>query len=278
MSSGTSHKKDGFLTKLFTLGNKFSIKDFIDRLKKYAVEGIGIFIVISFSFYVENKGSEYEMTKSYLEMLFAFKKDIVETKEYSIDFRDNLKEEIETFENQLARWNVQNDSIFISSFQDEDGKYFYPPLAYFNNYNPFIPSKRGYSIFKLGGVDFELLNNSISEEINEFYEKTLFYLIENSTAYEKKYIQDFEERIINNWSNEIDVSNLMENDFWIKNRRYIQNDKSMLALIKFRLNLWSEELDQMDGILDGIQVTLNNLNEIIQEMEDDYYFIYWKIN
>ena len=103
-------------------------------------------------------------------------------------------------------------------------------------------------------------------------------MIENSTAYEKKYIQDFEERIINNWSNEIDVSNLMENDFWIKNRRYIQNDKSMLALIKFRLNLWSEELDQMDGILDGIQVTLNNLNEIIQEMEDNYYFIYWKIN
>ena len=52
----------------------------------------------------------------------------------------------------------------------------------------------------------------------------------------------------------------------------------MVALIKFRLNLWSEELDQMDGILDGIQVTLNNLNEIILEMEDDYYFIYWKIN
>jgi hypothetical protein len=52
----------------------------------------------------------------------------------------------------------------------------------------------------------------------------------------------------------------------------------MLALIKFRLNLWSEELDQMDEILDGIQVTLDNLNDIIQEMEDDYYFIYWRIN
>ena len=38
-----------------------------------------------------------------------------------------------------------------------------------------------------------------AKEINEFYEKTLFYLIENSTDYEKKYIQDFEERIINNW-------------------------------------------------------------------------------
>ena len=122
------------------------------------------------------------------------------------------------------------------------------------------------------------MNNSISEEINEFYEKTLLYLIENSTDYEKKYIQDYEERIINNWSNDIDVSNLMENDFWIKNRRYIQNDKSMLALIKFRLNLWSEELDQMDEILDGIQITLDNLNNIIKEMEDDYYFIYWKIN
>ena len=55
------------------------MRDFYDRLKKYAVEGIGIFMVISFSFYVENKGGEYEMTKSYLEMLHAFKKDILET-------------------------------------------------------------------------------------------------------------------------------------------------------------------------------------------------------
>ena len=78
--------------KIFTVGNRFSVRDFYDRLKKYAVEGIGIFMVISFSFYVENKCGEYEITKSYLEMLHAFKKDILETKNYADNFMSNLKE------------------------------------------------------------------------------------------------------------------------------------------------------------------------------------------
>ena len=76
MSYRNTKKFKSFFLKIFTVGNRFSVRDFYDRLKKYAVEGIGIFMVISFSFYVENKGVEYEMTKSYLEMLHAFKKDI----------------------------------------------------------------------------------------------------------------------------------------------------------------------------------------------------------
>ena len=277
MSYRNTKKFKSFILKIFTVGNRFSVRDFYDRLKKYAVEGIGIFMVISFSFYVENKGGEYEMTKSYLEMLHAFKKDILETKNYADNFMSNLKEEGEIYRLQLDKWNVDNDSVFITSFEDEDGKYFYPPIAYFNNYNPFIPSKRGQKIFEMGGVDFELLNNSVSESINEFYDKTLYYLEENSTSYEKKYIQDFEDRIVKVWSSDIGNIELTKNRFWIDNRRYIQKDKVLYNLIKFRLGLWDEELYQLEGIVDDLNSTLEKVETVIQEMEDEVYFVYWKL-
>jgi len=277
VSYRNTKKFKSFLLKIVTVGNRFSVRDFYDRLKKYAVEGIGIFIVISFSFYVENKGNEYEMTKSYLEMLHAFKKDILETKNYADNFMSNLKEEGEIYRVQLDKWNVNNDSVFISSFEDKDGKYFYPPLAYFNNYNPFIPSKRGQKIFEMGGVDFELLNNSVSESINEFYDKTLYYLEENSTSYEKKYIQDFEDRIVKVWSSELGKIELTNNQFWIDNRRYIQKDNVLYNLIKFRLGLWDEELYQLEGIVNDLNSTLENVETVIQEMENEVYFIYWKL-
>ena len=277
MSSRNTKKFKSFLLKIFTVGNRFSVRDFYDRLKKYAVEGIGIFMVISFSFYVENKGGEYEMTKSYLEMLHAFKKDILETKNYADNFMSDLKEEGEIYRLQLDKWNVDNDSVFITSFEDEDGKYFYPPIAYFNNYNPFIPSKRGQKIFEMGGVDFELLNNSVSESINEFYDKTLYYLEENSTSYEKKYIQDFEDRIVKVWSSDLGKIELTKNQFWIDNRRYIQKDNVLYNLIKFRLGLWDEELYQLEDIVNDLNRTLEKVETVIQEMEDEVYFVYWKL-
>ena len=277
MNFRNTNKLKSFFLKIFTVGNRFSVRDFYDRLKKYALEGIGIFMVISFSFYVENKGGEYEMTKSYLEMLHAFKKDILETKNYADNFMSNLKEEGQIYRVQLDKWNVDNDSVFITSFEDEDGKYFYPPIAYFNNYNPFIPSKRGQKIFEMGGVDFELLNNSVSESINEFYDKTLYYLEENSTSYEKKYIQDFEDRIVKVWSSDIGNIELTKNQFWIYNRRYIQKDKVLYNLIKFRLGLWDEELYQLEDIVNDLNRTLEKVETVIQEMEDEVYFVYWKL-
>jgi hypothetical protein len=277
VSYRNTKKFKSFFLKIFTVGNRFSVRDFYDRLKKYAVEGIGIFMVISFSFYVENKGGEYEMTKSYLEMLHAFKKDILETKNYADNFMSNLKEEGQIYRVQLDKWNVDNDSVFITSFEDEDGKYFYPPIAYFNNYNPFIPSKRGQKIFEMGGVDFELLNNSVSESINEFYDKTLYYLEENSTSYEKKYIQDFEDRIVKVWSSDLGKIELTKNQFWIDNRRYIQKDNVLYNLIKFRLGLWDEELYQLEDIVNDLNRTLEKVETVIQEMEDEVYFVYWKL-
>lgn len=266
-----------YVKKIFTLGNSFSKKDLIDNIKKYSIEGIGIFIVISFSFYVENKGSEYEVTKSYLEMLEAFKKDLHETLLYATEYSSNLKDETEIYKQQLERWENDNDSIFIATFSDEDGKFFYPPLAYFNNYNPFKPSKRGFSLFRMGGVDFELIDNQISEEINDFYEVTLFYLEENTSTYDKKYIQDFEDQIKKHWSQKIKNIELLKNEFWIENRKIIQADRTVKVLVSLRLALWKDEINQMENITNRLEETLKNVDSKIESMEESFYFIYWQI-
>ena len=48
-------------------------------------------------------------------------------------------------------------------------------------------------------------------------------------------------------------------------------------LIKFRLGLWDEELYQLKGIVDDLNSTLEKVETVIQEMEDEVYFVYWKL-
>jgi len=99
----------------------------------------------------------------------------------------------------------------------------------------------------------------------------------NSTSYEKKYIQDFEDRVVKVWARDLDNVNITENEFWIKNRLYLQKDKVIYSLIKFRLNLWEEELYQIGEIRKDLDETLLDVNDLIKVMEDDVYFIYWKL-
>ena len=91
---------------IFTLGSKFRLIDFTDRLKKYTVEGIGIFIVISFSFYVENSGVEYGVTQNYLQMLNVFKKDLKTGIDHTLSFENDLSEELKWYKDQIERWKL----------------------------------------------------------------------------------------------------------------------------------------------------------------------------
>jgi hypothetical protein len=49
-------KPQKWYIKLFTLGSTFSSKTFSDNLKKFLLNGIGLFVVVTFTFYVENIG------------------------------------------------------------------------------------------------------------------------------------------------------------------------------------------------------------------------------
>ena len=55
--------------KLFTLGKNFSSRTFSDNFKKFLLNGLGLFVVVTFTFYVENLGDEYETKQKYIEVV-----------------------------------------------------------------------------------------------------------------------------------------------------------------------------------------------------------------
>ena len=69
--------------KLFTLGKKFTCSDLFDWIKKYFIEFIGIFIVITFSFYVESKGEAYETRMTYADLLNDIVQELHAVQQYT---------------------------------------------------------------------------------------------------------------------------------------------------------------------------------------------------
>jgi len=266
------------LKRLFTIGKAFSYRDLFDRTKKYTVEAIGIFIVISFSFYVENKGIEYETTKSYEEMLLAFKKDLLETIINLDEYNSEVSEYKDLYDKLLFRWEIDNDSVFISKLTDEGETFTFPTLEFFEDVfrKPF--NTRGYNVFKMGGVDFELMNNELSEKITKFYERDIANIVENSSVYDIEEINNFKNLVREKWIPELKNVELSSNDFWIKNRKYFQNDFQLKWIVRGRVHVYEMILDEMDSTKDELKKTLASVDSIYTKMQNDTYFIYWKIN
>jgi len=266
------------LKRLFTIGKAFSYRDLFDRTKKYTIEAIGIFIVISFSFYVENKGVEYETTKSYQEMLLAFKKDMLETITNLDEYNNDVSEYKELYDELLTRWEKDNDSVFISKFTDEDGTFAFPTLQFFEDTfrKPF--NTRGYNVFKMGGVDFELMNNELSEKITKFYERDIANIVENTAVYDVEEVDNYKDLVREKWIPELKNIDFSSFDFWIKNRRYFQNDYQLKWIVRARVHLYELILEEMDSTKEELTKTLASVDSIYTKMENDTYFIYWKIN
>ena len=266
------------LKRLFTIGKAFSYRDLFDRTKKYTIEAIGIFIVISFSFYVENKGVEYETTKSYQEMLLAFKKDMLETITNLDEYNNDVSENKEFYDELLTRWEKDNDSVFISKFTDEDGTFAFPTLQFFEDTFRKPISTRGYNVFKMGGVDFELMNNELSEKITKFYERDIANIVENTSIYDVEEINNYKDLVREKWIPELKNIDFSSNDFWIKNRRYFQNDFQLKWIVRGRAHVYEMILADMDSTKEELIKTLASVDSIYTKMTNDTYFIYWKIN
>lgn len=62
-------KPQKWYIKLFTLGSTFNSKTFSNNLKKFLLNGIELFVVVTFTFYVENIGDVYETRQKYIELV-----------------------------------------------------------------------------------------------------------------------------------------------------------------------------------------------------------------
>jgi hypothetical protein len=275
-------KPKKWYVRLFTLGKKFSSQTFSDNTKKFLLNAIGLFVVVTFTFYTESVGEDFEMRNEYIEVSKTISKELDSVLSYTDEYTENLKWASDLFSEQYQRWDVNNDSIFIDFMEDDeepDGKYYFAPMSLFGLRNAFTPPNLNYKIFKKGTLEFLLINQNISTRIIEIYEGVeLSYLKENTDSVEEKLTEEYRE-IIKKWLEDLDYVDIQYNDFWIKNYRYIQKDKQLKNLIYKRLDLWEWQVfDQLDSYKNTLVKNKNNLDSLIKKMDNEKYFLYWKID
>ncbi len=277
-------KKDQlhWFVRLFTLGDRFDIKDFYDRLKKSTVEFIILVFGVTVSFGIEQQGGESDNRADAIENLENLREEVDKMIAYTDDYIEENKWVSEMYRKQYDRWELDNDSIFIDFQEDEDepdGKYYFPPMAYYTNRNPFEPPRVNFDAIKLDGT-FRLLPKEVGLEMTTIYDGTeLKYLIENTTKIEERYVIQFVDRVGNKWVYDLDQVNLYDNNFWIKNRKYIQNDKLLHYNLFKRLELWEDQVTfQLKDYKNALVKSTKMLDSVLAVRESEFEFIWWVLN
>jgi hypothetical protein len=276
-------KPKKWFVKLFTLGKNFSSKTFSDNTKKLLLNSLSLFIVVTFTFYVESVGDVYRNRQKYLDVSKNILIELYLVSEYTDEYIVQTDFVLPMYEKQYNRWDIDNDSIFIDFFVDEkapNGKFYYAPLGLFKNTKPYNPPRTEYKTFSRGTQDFFLINPEISNRIFELYDGSdIQYLFEDTGKNEEKYVNQFINRIESKWVEDLSWLDIDSLAFWIENRKYIQNDKFLKHLLKKRNDLWRfnvrEELSYQNEL---IKKDIKSLDSTIQKMSNEKYFFYWKID
>ena len=271
-----------WLVKQFHSVNKFYNKNFSNNTKKIILNAVALFIVVTFTFYVESVGEEYKNREKYLDISKKILSELYLISEYTDEYISKTDNLIPMYERQIDRWDNNNDSIFIDYFKNKNapnGKYYFAPLGLFTNTKVYNPPRIEYKTFSKGTQDFFLINPEISNRIFELYEGSdIQYLSEETAKNEEKYINQFMDRVENKWIEDLTSVDIESKEFWIKNRKYIQNDKFLKHLFKKRYDLWRFIVkDQLSYQNEIIKKDIKSLDSVIQRMDDEVYFFYWKI-
>ena len=269
--------------KLFTLGKKFSSKTFSDNTKKLLLNALALFVVVTFTFYVESVGDNYENRQKYLDISKKILDELYLVSDYTDTYISQTDNLLPMYKKQIDRWDNDNDSIFIDYFKNKNapnGKYYYAPLGLFTNTKVYNPPRIEYKTFSKGTQDFFLINPEISNRIFELYEGSdIQYLSEETAKNEEKYINQFMDRLENKWVEDLPSVDIESKEFWIKKRKYFQNDKFLKHLFKKRYDLWRFIVkDQLSYQNEIIKKDIKSLDSVIQRMNNEKYFLYWKLD
>ena len=174
---------------------------------------------------------------------------------------------------QYKRWEQDNDSIFLVYDEEED--FHYPPMAFYTNRNPFNPPRVVYDAIKLDGT-FRFLGSEIGRLVNDNYDGTdLKYLMINTDKEEKNWVDEFTGRLAHQWVFDLNSIDVEENDFWVKNRKYIQQDRFIKYNLFKRIELWYQINEQLLAYNETLDENIKVLNKVIAEKEDQWTVIWW---
>ena len=281
-SAGVEREKLNWFLRLITLGDRFDIKDFWDRVKKSIVEFVILVFGVTVSFGIEQQGGESDNRHDGIENLQNLRQEVDEIIAYTDEYIEQIDWVTDMYQKQYDKWEKDNDSVFIYwQLDDEepDGKYYFSPMGMYNNRNPFDPPRVNFDAIKLDGT-FRLLPRNVGLKMTEIYDGTeLKYLIENTGVKEERYVNQFIDRVANRWVFDLPWVNLDYNEFWIENRKYIQNDKFMKYNLFKRLDLWQWSVkDQLQEYRNSLTESTKMLDSVIAVRDSEFEFIWWVLN
>lgn len=270
---GIKKEKLNWLLRVITLGDRFSLQDFYDRIKKGFVEFLIVFFGVLVSFGVERQGEDFEDREFNIDNLIGLRDEMISIKEYTQIYIEENQWIRNLYAQLYQKWEVESDSVFL--FLDESDGQFYSPISFYNNYNPFNPPRVVYEAIKLDGT-FRFLGSEVGRFVNNTYDGTdLKYLMLNSDREEKVYVDQFESRIANKWIYDLDKIDLYDMNFFIKNRNYIQDDKYLKYNLFKRLGLWEQISEQLVDYDAELEVNIRKLDSVINVKDEEFVLIYW---
>jgi hypothetical protein len=281
-TAGVEKEKLNWFLRLITLGDRFDIKDFWDRVKKSAVEFIILVFGVTVSFGIEQQGGVSDNRNDGIENLENLREEIDKMIAYTDFYIEQIDWVTELYQKQYNKWDQDNDSIFIDFQEDDeepDGKYYFSPMGMYTQRDPFNPPRVNFDAIKLDGT-FRLMPKEVGLKMTEIYDGTeLRYLIENTGKNEERYVQQFVDRIANKWVYELPWVNVDFNEFWIENRKYIQEDKFIKYNLYKRIDLWEYSIkEQLQNYKNSLNEGAQMLDSVIAVRESEFELIWWVLN
>tara|TARA_Y100000022_G_scaffold140579_1_gene122439 strand:+ start:150 stop:1088 length:939 start_codon:yes stop_codon:yes gene_type:complete len=281
-SAGIEREKLNWFLKLITLGDRFDIKDFWDRVKKSIVEFVILVFGVTVSFGIEQQGGESDNRHDGIENLLNLREEVQKIIEYTDAYIEQVDWVSELYQKQYNRWEQDNDSVFIDWQLDEeepDGKYYFAPMGMYVQRDPFDPPRVNFDAIKLDGT-FRLMPKEVGLKMTEIYDGTeLRYLIENTGKNEERYVNQFIDQIANKWVYDLPWVDVDYNEFWIENRKYVQNDKFIKYNLYKRLDLWQYSVkEQLQAYKSSLLESTKLLDSVIAVRDSEFEFIWWVLN
>jgi len=281
-AAGVEKEKLNWFLRLITLGDRFDIGDFWDRLKKSIVEFVILVFGVTVSFGIEQQGGESDNREDGIENLTNLREEIEKMIVYTDSYIEQIDWVTDMYQRQYDRWEEDNDSIFIDSQDDADepnGKYYFSPMSLYVQRDPFDPPRVNFDAIKLDGT-FRLLPKEVGLKVTNIYDGTdLKYLIENTGKNEERYVNQFIDQVANKWVYDLPWVDLDYNEFWIENRKYIQKDKFIKYNLYKRLDLWQWSVkDQLQKYKSTLLEGTKMLDSVLAVRESEFEFIWWVLN
>jgi len=131
------------------------------------------------------------------------------------------------------------------------------------------------TLFEQGDLDFKLVSKA-TQIIEELDQGRLIDQLLLLNQQERLLVVDFKQRIKNQWTQDLGILNLKDPYFWIKNRKYIQNDHYLRHNLSERVTLWDTFGFLLEAYQNGLTLDIARLDNINHGFMKERYFIYWR--